>query len=291
MKPADRTIRRCVASLMLVIALAAGVAHAQSYLPADVLPEQFKGVGIDEHLDQLLPLDATFTDSEGKQVKLGDYFQTGKPVLLALVYYRCPMLCTLVVNGMIDAARQIDWTPGEGPGNEYQLLVISFDSAETPELAARKKQVYVDAFGRAGAAGGMHFLVGSQDSVDRLTRAVGFNYKWDAKTGQFVHASAIYVVTPAGHLSKYLFGVQYDPTTVRLAMVEASSGKIGTISDKIWLMCSHYNPKEGTYAASVVKIMNLSAPGAAAAILVIVIAAVHRRRKKVNMEHDAADSR
>ncbi|MHB1155252.1 MAG: SCO family protein [Phycisphaerales bacterium] len=265
----------------------AGVARAQSYLPADVLPEQFKGVGIDEHLDQLLPLDATFTNSEGQQVKLGDYFRGDKPVLLALVYYRCPMLCTLVVNGMMDAARQIDWTPGEGPDNQYQMLVISFDAAETPELAARKKRVYVDAFGRAGAAGGMHFLVGSKESVDRLTRAVGFNYRWDAKTGQFVHASAIYAVTPAGHMSKYLFGVQYDPTTVRLALVEAAGGKIGTISDKIWLMCSHYNPKEGTYAASVVKIMNLSAPGAAAAILVILGLVMHnKRRKKLQNTHE-----
>jgi len=265
---------------MLVIALAAGVARAQGYLPADVLPEQFRDVGIDERLDQPLPLDATFTDSEGKQVRLGDYFQTGKPALLALVYYRCPMLCTLVVNGMMDAARQIDWTPGNGPDNQYQMLVISFDAAETPELAARKKRVYVDAFGRVGAAGGMHFLVGSKQSVDRLTQAVGFKYKWDEKNGQFVHAAAIYAVTPAGHLSKYLFGVRYDPTTVRLALVEASSGKIGTISDKIWLMCSHYNPKEGTYAASAVKIMNLSAPGAAAAILVILGLVMHNRRKK-----------
>ncbi len=267
-------------SLLIAAATVASLASAAGgqRVRSDVLPEAFEGVGITEHLDAPLPLDAKFVDATGRTVALGEYFNQDKPVVMAMVYYRCPMLCTLVVNGMTEALRQIDWDPGE----EYQIVVVSFNPAEGPELSKRKKAAYLAEFGREGVGGGWHFLTGDQPAIDRLTRAIGFDYKWNDATKEFVHDSAIYVVTPDGRLSKYLYGVRYEPRTLRLSMVEASRGKIGSIGDKITLLCSHYDPVEGSYAASALMVMRLTAVpvgmGLLMAILVTVFLARRRRR-------------
>ncbi len=241
------------------------------------LPEPVRGVGITQNLGAALPLDATFTDAAGKQVKLGDYFVGERPVILALVYYNCPQMCTLILNGMNDALKELDWMPGE----QYEVVVVSFDPTETPDLAELKKRAYVSDLGRAGAADGYHFLVGDQVSVDRLTEAVGFQYKWDDQSEQFVHDSAIYIVTPDGNISRYLFGIYFEGNTVRRSLVEASDGQIGSLSDYIYLTCFRYDPEQGSYAASAMAIVRLGGllTVVAVAIGIIVAMAVGRRRR------------
>jgi protein SCO1/2 len=241
------------------------------------LPEPVRGVGITQNLGAALPLDATFTNAAGKQVTLGDYFTGQRPVILALVYYNCPQMCTLILNGMNDALKELDWMPGE----EYEVVVVSFDPTETPDLADLKKRTYVSDLGRAGAADGYHFLVGDEVSINRLTEAVGFEYKWDDQSEQFVHDSAIYIVTPQGNISRYLFGIYFEGKLVRRSLVEASDGQIGSLSDYIYLTCFRYDPEQGSYAASAMAIVRLggllTVVGVGAGIVVAM--AVGRRRR------------
>jgi len=257
-----------------------GTAAAQTANDAvksmDNVREKFTPLQIEEHRGETLPLEARFTDERGNEVTLGDYFNGEKPVLLAFVYYRCPMLCTLVLNGMNAAIKDIAWTPGE----EYEVVVISFDHTETPQLAEVKKRAYVGDFGRPGTADGFHFLVGEQEHVRRAAEAVGFPYRWSDESEQFEHPSAIFVITPDGQISQYLYGVMYEPKTVRLSMVEASNRRIGSVGDRILLLCSHYDSSTGQYTASVMKIVNLSAPGLGAAILAMVFIVVWKRRRE-----------
>jgi protein SCO1/2 len=262
---------------ILAIALPAASAAAQSTRPAEFVPEAFRNVGIDARLDQQLPLDARFTNAHGDEVTLGRYFNGDKPVVMALVYFRCPMLCQLVVNGMTRALADIDWNPGEA----YEIVVVSFNPREGPELARRKKLAYLSEFGRDTDPSGWHFLTGDANAIDRVTSAVGFRYHWSDSRKEYIHDSAIYVVTPNGRMSKYLFGVQYNPRTLRLGMVEAAEGRIGSISDKVTLLCSHYDPAAGTYAASAMLIMRLTAVPMGLALIVVVFIGVRivRRRR------------
>lgn len=264
---------------VIIAVAAANVAVAQSandaVEAADNVRSQFKQLEITEHRGDTLPLDAAFTDEQGNAVTLGDYFQGEKPVLLAFVYFRCPMLCTLVLNGMNTAIQDIAWNPGD----EYEIVVISFDHTETPKLAELKKRAYVADFDRPGSADGFHFLVGEEAQVRRVADAMGFPFKWSDESQQFEHPSCIFVITPDGKISKYLYGVYYEPKTVRLSLVEASNRKIGTVGDRILLLCSHYDSTTGKYTASVMKIVNLTAPGAGAALLLTVFLAIRRRKR------------
>jgi len=205
-------------------------------------PLPLKSVTIDQKLDSQLPLDAAFRDEQGNTVPLGKYFGK-RPVVLALVYYECPMLCTQILNGVVRAAKVLRFTPG----TEYDVVAVSFDSRETAAQAAAKKAVYLKSFGHPEAADSWHFLTGEPESVKRLTEAVGFHYTWDPHTGQFAHASAIYILTPEGRLSKYFYGVDYSPKDMRLAMVEASHNKIGNPVDQILLFCYHFDPHSAKY--------------------------------------------
>jgi protein SCO1/2 len=209
------------------------------------LPGALAGVGIDQKLDSQLPLNLTFRDEAGRAAPLSSFFQTGKPVILALVYYRCPMLCTQILNGLESSLKAVSFNPGQ----DFEVLSVSFDPKDTPELAASKKQMYLKRYGRNNTANGWHFLTGDEANIKALTDAAGFHYKYDPRTDQFAHASGIMILTPDGRLSRYFYGVEYAPRDVRLGLVEASQNKIGNPVDQILLFCYHYDPATGKYGA------------------------------------------
>ena len=220
-------------------------------------PDALRDVAIDQKLGQQLPLDALFADEEGRPVRLGQYFGK-RPVLLVLAYYNCPMLCTQVFNGLVSSLRVLPFDAGR----DFEVVAVSFDPRDRPPDAAAKKKAYVDEYRRPGAAAGWHFLTGGAGSIERVTSAAGFRYRYDESTGQFAHAAAIYVATPEGKLSRYFYGIEYGPRDLRLAMVEASQGRIGSIVDQILLFCFHYDPKMGRYSAAILKIVRLGGVGA-----------------------------
>jgi len=208
--------------------------------------ELLSDVGIDQHLDAPLPLDAVFRDETGRDVRLGEYF-TNKPVVLALVYYRCPMLCTQVLNGFLKSSQAV---PLE-IGRDYEVVTISFDPREGPDLAAEKKRHYVRSYRREGADRGWHFLTGDQPAIDRVAKTIGFRYRFDAKSSQFAHASGIAIATPDGRLARYFYGIEYSPHDLRLGLVESSAGRIGSHVDQVLLLCYHYDPLTGKYGLAI----------------------------------------
>ena len=217
------------------------------------LPAALKSVGIDQKLNEQVPLDAVFKDEQGREVRLGDFFK-GKPVVLSLVYYSCPMLCNQVLNGMLSSFRQVTFNAGE----QFEVVTVSFDPRETPELAAAKKQTYVKAYNRPSGNAGWHFLTGDEANIKRLTDAVGFRYTWDEQTKQFAHASGIMVATPEGRLARYFYGIEYSPKDLRLGLVEASQNRIGSPVDSLMLYCYHYDPATGKYGAAVMNIVKVA---------------------------------
>ncbi|MDP9162022.1 MAG: SCO family protein [Acidobacteriota bacterium] len=229
--------------------------------PANVRPPGLKNVGIEQHLDEQIPPDLAFRDESGKPVRLGDYFGK-KPMILNLVYYKCPMLCGEVLSGLVSSMKILKFDAGK----EYDVLTVSFDPKETPEIAATSKAEYLKRYGRLGAANGWHFLTGSQESIDALTKAAGFQYQYDEKTKQFAHATAIAVLTPSGKIAQYYYGVEFAPKDLRLGLVQASQNKIGTVVDQVLLYCYHYDPATGKYGAVITRILQLSG---AATILVL----------------------
>jgi protein SCO1/2 len=233
------------------LALASGVVSAQgeqpglrpaAALPSNVVPGVLGTVAFEQRLNEQLPLDLPFRDENGKAVKLGDYFGR-KPVVLSFVYYECPMLCTQVLNGLESALGVLD----ESVGDEFEVVTVSFDARETPALASGKKKAYLERYQRDGAEQGWHFLTGEQASIDALTKAAGFSYAWDEQTQQFAHASGIVVATPAGKLARYFFGIDYSPRDLQFALIESSSGKIGSLAERLLLYCYHYDPATGNY--------------------------------------------
>jgi protein SCO1 len=222
--------------------------------PANVRPPGLKNVGIEQHLDEQIPPDLNFRDETGKPVRLGNYFGK-KPMILNLVYYNCQMLCGEVLSGLESALRVLKFDVGK----EFDVLTVSFDPRETPDMATKKKAEFLKRYGRAGAAGGWHFLTGPQESIDALTRAAGFQYQDDPKTGQFAHATAIMVLTPDGKIAQYYYGVEYAPKDLRLGLIQASANKIGTLADQVLLYCYHYDPTTGKYGAIISRVLQLSA--------------------------------
>jgi protein SCO1/2 len=231
-------------------------ARPETGSPSTGLPDALRAVRIEQKLDQQLPLDLMFRDESGRDVKLGQYFGQ-KPVVLAFVYYDCPMLCTQVLNGMVTSFRVLPFQIGQ----EFDVVTISFDPRETPALAQAKKKVYVDYLPekmRANAATGWHFLTGNEENITKITEAAGFHYRWDEKTQQFAHASAIMVTTPQGKLSHYFYGVDYPARYVRLGLIEASQNKIGSVADQLLLYCYHYDPATGAYGAPIMLVMRIA---------------------------------
>jgi protein SCO1 len=247
------------ARVVLALALLATSAWAQMNNgvmspPANTRPPRLENVSIEQHLDAQVPPDLTFRDETGAAVKLGDYFGR-KPLILNLVYYNCTMLCGEALAGLASAMRLVKFDVG----NEFDVVTVSFDPRETPEMAAAKKKDYVGRYGRPNAAAGWHFLTGRPDSINALTKAVGFQYQYDAKTNQYAHATAIMVLTPQGRISRYFYGVDFPPKDLRMGLVEASQGKIGNAVDAVLLYCYHYDPETGKYGAMVANILRLTA--------------------------------
>jgi protein SCO1/2 len=211
-------------------------------------------ISIDQKLDAQIDPSITFTDESGRDVKLGDYFGN-KPIILTPVYYECPMLCSMLLNGLVKTMRVMPFTAGK----EFEIVTFSIDPNETPHLAAQKKEHYVRDYGKSGAANGWHFLTGNAESIHKLTDEIGFRYKYDTGTKQWAHASAIVLLTPSGRISQYFYGIEYDPADLKLSLVEASNRKIGSLVDHVLLYCFQYNPTTGKYSLAVMRVLRTSA--------------------------------
>ena len=233
--------------ISVLIILLPAVAHAE---PAPPVPN--RDFGIDQKLDAQVPLDLEFRDETGKAVKLSDVIYD-KPVILVLVYFRCPMLCTLTLNGLVRNLKPLQFTPGK----EFEVLAVSFDPREGPPLAAAKKANYLKLYERPDSAPGWHFLTGDQPAIEKLTQAVGFRYAFDPVTEQYAHASAAIILTPTGRVSKYFLDIEDSSNNLRLGLMEASANKIGSPSDKILLYCYHYDPTTGKYGVAIMRIIRV----------------------------------
>jgi protein SCO1/2 len=240
--PKRNPVSAWVYGLMLLTLLLAITVAA----PAQGPPVKFSDVHFDQQLDQQVPLDLNFRDESGQNVRLGDYFGK-KPVILSLVYYECPMLCTQVLNGQVTSLSEVSFNVGE----QFNVVTVSFNPRETPALAAAKKEMYLSKYGRPGAKEGWHFLTGDPKEIASLADSVGFHYVYDALLNQYAHASGIMVLTPQGRISRYFYGIDYSPRDLRLGLVEASEGKIGSPVDQIMLLCYHYDAATGKYAVMV----------------------------------------
>lgn len=234
---------------------------AHAYNPNEVLvtghekPAELQDVGVDEHLGQALDLSLPFTDEDGKQVPLGSFFHKGRPVLMAMVYYTCPSLCNYHLNGLTDTMKTLKWTSG----NQFDVVAVSMNHEETPDLAKAKKANYLKAYGRPEGDKGWHFLVGSKDNVKKLADELGFKFHWMKEKKQFAHAAVSYVVTPDGKISRYLMGIQPDPGTLKLSLLEASNGKIGNFIEQTLLFCFKFDPKKNKYTLYAWNLMRVGA--------------------------------
>ncbi len=217
------------------------------------LPEALKTVGIEQKLGEQLPLDTEMKDETGKIVKLGSFFNNGRPVIIALVYYECPMLCNQVLNGLTGSLKGINLNVGK----DFDVVAISFDAREfdAPEIAKAKKDGYIERYGRPGSENGWHFLTGTQASIDAVTKAAGFGYQWDEKTQQFAHAAAVMVTTPDGRLSHYFYGIDYAPRDLKFGLMESAENKVGNAAEKLLLYCYHYDPATGKYGLAILRVM------------------------------------
>jgi protein SCO1/2 len=248
-------------TVLSVSAWGQGITQGPLSPPANVRPPGLKNVGIEQNLNEQIPPGLTFRDETGKAVTLADYFGK-KPMILNLVYYQCPMLCGEVLTGLESALRVLKFDVGK----EFDVLTVSFDPKETPEMASAKKAEYLKRYGRSGAVDGWHFLTGPASSIDALTKAAGFQYQYDPKSGQFAHATAIMVLTPEGTIAQYYYGVEFAPKDLRLGLIQASENKIGTVVDQVLLYCYHYDPDTGKYGAIISRVLQLAA-GATVLIL------------------------
>jgi len=242
----------------------------------EALPDALAGVGIDEHLEAAIPADIVLRDEEGREVILAEYFDQGRPLILNLMYLGCPMLCGLVGNGLNDALKQLEWNVG----SEFTILSVSFNHTEKPSLARAKKANYLADLDQPGAAEGWHFLTGDEEEIRRLTEAVGFGFRWNEKRQEFAHAALLIVLTPDGRVARYLYGIQFDPRTLRLSLVEAADGKIGTTRDRFLLFCFNYDATAGRYGPAARNIMKAGGLLTMAALAILILAFRRRERKR-----------
>lgn len=238
-------------------------------------PKLTNGIGIEQKLNSPVPLDLSFHDESGQLVPLRTYFGD-KPVVIELVYFKCPSLCPMSVRESVTGLRRVALEPGK----DYDVVVVSFDPADTPQIAAEKKADYARQFGRQSFNSGWHFLTGSQDSISRLASAVGFKYRWDDATKQFVHAGGIMIATPDGHLSRYFYGIQYAPQDLRMALVEASEHKIGSPADYITLFCFHYDATQGKYTLAIVNLLKLASAATLGGLLILLYFLTRRDKNR-----------
>ena len=292
-----RKLSQRLGCVLLAVTLVCGAAGAQvsSYgdketgqNTGDQLPQVLKGVAVSQHLNRQLPLDAPFTDETGATVHLGDYFGK-KPAVLSLVYYNCPMLCSEELDGMTAALEMVRLTPGK----DFNVVVISIDPSETPELAAKKKAFYLKRYGRPETASGWHFLVGQRPAIDAVTEAVGFGYVRvpgpDGKLTQFAHASSIELVTTDGKLAQYYLGVEYSPKDVLLGLIEASGNKIGSPVANILTYCYHYDPQTNKHSLIVARVVQFGGMVTMASLGGFMFV-MFRRDLKLGREHDSTET-
>jgi protein SCO1/2 len=275
-----------LAVCVLCLRAAAPLVHAQmtgapaagykreAGMPASAMPPALREIGFDQNIDRQLPLDVPFADEDGRTAPLGRFFGT-RPVILSLVYYECPMLCTTVLNSL---ASSLD-TMSLEPGQDFDVVTISFDPRETPALAAAKKASYLQRYKRPGAAAGWHFLTGTQPSIAAVTKAAGFRFVWDDGLKQFAHPAGIVVVTPEGRVARYLFGIDYGPRDLRMALVDASAGKVGTAVDSFLLYCYHYDPMTGRYGLAVMRALRAAGAATVVALGLFIVVMVRRERR------------
>lgn len=273
-------LRSFLTAAILAI-LAIGSASAQA--PEDATPPALRGVGLDQHLGEEVPLELAFVNESGEAVHLADYFDE-RPVILTLNYYQCPMLCTLELNGLVSALR----TMSLEPERDFRIVTVSINPREGPELAAEKKAFYVKDYARPGAAAGWHFLTGEESSIQELAGRVGFRYSFDESSGQYAHAAGIILLTPSGRISRYFYGVDYPPRDLRLALVESSEGKIGSLADKVLLFCFHYDPSTGRYSMAALSAMRLG--GLLTALVLGIFVVRMLRRERVRRATDRLES-
>jgi protein SCO1/2 len=249
----------------------------ESGMSASAVPAPLREIGFDQNLNQQIPLDTTFRDESGRVVRLGDYFGS-KPVVLAFVYYDCPMLCTQVLSAMASAMNVLSLDAGR----DFEVVGVSFDPRETPAQAATRKAITLERYerpARPAAAAGWHFLTGDPPSIQRVTRAAGFRYAWDEPTQQFAHPAGVIVLTPDGRPARYLFGIEYGPRDLRLAIVEASEGKVGSAVDSFLLYCYHYDPMRGRYGFVVMRALRIAGAATVLALGSFVFIMVRREKK------------
>ena len=276
----------CIRSITGIIALLAlSVAAAAQTIPDNVgksssgLPAQLQNVGFEPQLNAQLPLDLTFRDESGRDVQLRQYFGH-RPVLLALVYYGCPMLCNQIEQGVVGSLKMLSFNAGR----DYEVVFVSFDARETPDMAAKKRAAALSHYGRPETVAGWHFLTGKEEQIHALTSAANFRYSFDEKNNLFAHASGIMLITPDGRISRYFYGVEYPSRDVRLGLVDASAGKIGTPIDHLLLFCFHYDPETARYSATILRVIRL---GGILTIFSIVAGILIFRRRDV---HAASNS-
>lgn len=269
-----------VAGVMMLAATAVSAQHGgrglqpHAGLPADQMPGALQNVGFEQRLDAMLPLDAMFRNEDGREVALGEYFGK-RPVLLTFVYYECPMLCSQVLNGITSALIALD----ERAGREFDVVAVSFDPREQPQMAAAKKKSYLDRYNRANAERGWHFLTGSEASIAALTEAAGFKFAWDEQTQQYAHASGFVIATPEGRLSRYFFGIEYAPRDLKFALIESSAGRVGSLVDQVLLYCYHYDPETGSYSFVAMKAVRLGGAVTLLALAGFVVVALRREQR------------
>jgi protein SCO1 len=269
-------------ALIAALFLTTSLLPAQSMAPApgnivraDETPALLKDIGIDQRINEQVPLDLPLRDEAGRAVRLGDFFGR-RPVILALVYYNCPMLCTQVLNGLVGALNVMSLEAGR----DFDVVAVSFDARETPAQAAAKKAAYLSRYKHPASGGGWHFLTGDSAAIGALAKAAGFRFRYDEKLDQFAHASALFVLTPDGRLARYFYGIEYAPRDLRLSLVEASAGRIGTPVDQVLLYCFHYDPSSGKYGPAVVNLVRLGG-GLTVAVLGVSIWLMTRRRARL----------
>ncbi len=277
--------RAALAALLALAAAAPGGARA-----ADPwgLPKELDGVGIEPRPGSQVPLDAVFRDEQGEVVRLGDYFDGERPVVLVLAYYRCPMLCGLVLESTVKTLKALEYSPG----HEYRVLTVSIDQRETPELARQKKGNVLAEFNRPGAENGWHFLTGSEQHIAALAAAVGFKFRFMPERNDFAHSAGIFVLTTDGRVSQTITGLEYDARTVRLALVEAGEGKVGSVLDQVLLYCFHYDATTGRYTPVIMNILRLAGGVTVLALgaLVGTLLLRERRQRRASAEATSPDT-
>jgi protein SCO1/2 len=265
------------ASSVTFLAQTSVTGGAQPGVPAAAVPEVLREVGFDQNLGRPIPLDLHFTNEDGATVSLGSYFGS-RPVVLALVYYGCPMLCTQTLNSLASTVGVLS----QEPGKEFEIVTVSFDPREKPELARAKKASYIQRAGKPGIAAGWHFLTGEQSQIDALTRSAGFRYVWDESAQQFAHPTGLVVLTPGGRVARYLFGIEYGPRDLRLAILDANANKVSSPIQKVLLYCYHYDLANGRYSLAIMRVVQVAGLVTLCAIgtLILVLTGAERRRRR-----------